>query len=126
MVKRLPSEHQIMDDEADHPSDDKYGRGGEELAFGFASCGSVQEEVEHESAKPNGYEGDGDEVNAERRANYKANDRPRQGRINVSEYCHDELTAISVQLPVCQLHGKGYYLGAVDAIIRYQVSGDGN
>ena len=121
-MKRPPSEHQVVDDEADHPGDDEDGACGEELAFGLASCWAVQEKVEDESAEPDRHESDGGEVYAERRADDEANDCPGKGRVDVSEYCHDELTVISVQLSVCYLHGKGYYLGAVDAISRVSLS----
>ena len=92
-MKRPPSEHQVMDDEADHPGNNEDRAGGEELAFGLASCGAVQEKVEHECAEPDRYESDGYEVHAERRANDKADDCPRD---------RGESMYSSIAMKVCQ------------------------
>ena len=118
-----------MDYEADHPSDHEDRTGGEEFAFGLASCWAVQEQVEHKSAESDRYESNGDEVNAECSSNDEADDCPRDGVVDVFEYCHESLSVI--QLVSLSVAREGYYLGGYDAISRvslsvYQSVRDGN
>lgn len=67
MLPRTSLEHQIVDYEADHPSNDKDGGGGEEFALRILSCGTMKEEIEHKGTEADGYKRHGDEVHAERR-----------------------------------------------------------
>ncbi len=88
----MSSEHQVVDDEADHPGDYEHRAGSEELALGLLAGRTVQEDIQHECAKADRYESHGDEIHAERCANDKADDRPGYGRVDVSEYCHASLS----------------------------------